>query len=102
MRLLASVLLFCAPVVVSAEPRAVDLVVRNGTVVTIDPARRVIAGGAVAVDAGRIVGVGPAGEVDLAFRGRDVLDASGRIVIPGLLNAHGHPPMVTVRRVAYG
>src|SRR6476659_6277107 len=100
MRLVASVFLFCAPAVLSAQPRTVDLVVRNGTVVTIDSARRVIAGGAVAVDAGRIVGVGPAGEVDLAFRGREVLDASGALVIPGLINAHGHAPMVMFRGVA--
>src|SRR6187397_408681 len=97
---LATILLFSAPLLLSAEPRAVDLVVRNGTVVTVDPGRRVIAGGAVAVDAGRIVGVGPAAEVDLAFRGREVLDASGGLVIPGLINAHGHAPMVMFRGVA--
>jgi 5-methylthioadenosine/S-adenosylhomocysteine deaminase len=100
MRLVASLLLFSAPLALSAEPKTVDLVVRNGTVVTVDSARRVIAGGAVAVDAGRIVAVGPAPEVDAAFRGRDVLDASGSLVIPGLINAHGHAPMVMFRGVA--
>jgi 5-methylthioadenosine/S-adenosylhomocysteine deaminase len=78
----------------------VDLVVRNGTVVTVDAARRVIPGGAVAVEGGRIAAVGPAAEIDAAYRGRDVLDARGGLVIPGLVNAHGHAPMVLFRGVA--
>src|SRR6266850_78834 len=100
MRLAASVILLSAPLALAAEPRTVDLVVRHGTVVTVDPAHRVIVNGAVAVEGGRIVGVGPAAEVDLAYRGREVLDASGGLVIPGLINAHGHAPMVMFRGVA--
>jgi len=92
--------LLAAAASLSAQSRTVDLVVKNGTVVTVDATRRVIPAGAVAVDAGRIVGVGPASEVDSAFRGRDVLDAGGGIVIPGLINAHGHAPMVMFRGVA--
>ena len=42
-------------------PRAVSLVVTGGTVVTMDAARRVIAGGAVAIDGARIVAVGTGG-----------------------------------------
>jgi 5-methylthioadenosine/S-adenosylhomocysteine deaminase len=97
---LSASLLLCLPVAVSAQPRTVDLVVRNGTVVTVDAAHRVIPGGAIAVDGGRIAAVGTAAEVDAAYRGRDVLDARGGIVIPGLINAHGHAPMVAFRGVA--
>ena len=84
----------------AAEPRAIDLVVRNGTVVTVDAAHRVIPGGAVAVDSGRIVAVGPAAEIDAAYRGREAVDAKGGIVIPGLVNAHTHAAMVLFRGVA--
>ena len=38
--------------------------------------------------------------MDAAYRGRDVLDASGGLVIPGLINAHTHAPMVLFRGVA--
>ncbi|HUG53016.1 MAG TPA: amidohydrolase [Vicinamibacteria bacterium] len=103
MRLPAFLLLlgsFGAPAPAAAQPATVDLVVRNGTVVTVDGARRVIPGGAVAVDGGRIVAVGPAAEVEAAYRGRDTLDAGAGLVIPGLINAHGHAPMVLFRGVA--
>ena len=82
----------------AAQP--VDLVVRNGTVVTVDPSRRVIAHGALAVDGGRIAAVGTEAEVDAQFRGKDVLDAAGGIVMPGLVNAHTHAAMVLFRGVA--
>ena len=75
-------------VATAAQP--VDLVVRNGTVVTVDASRRVIAHGAVAVDGGRIAAVGTEAEVDAQFRGKEALDAAGGIVMPGLVNAHVH------------
>ena len=94
MSLLASLFLAAA----AAQPA--DLVVRNGTVVTMDSERRVIARGAVAMNAGRIVAVGTETDVDARFQGKDVIDAAGGIVIPGLVNAHGHAPMVLFRGVA--
>jgi len=84
----------------AAAAQPVDLVVRNGTVVTVDAGRRVIAHGAVAVDGGRIAAVGTEAEVDAQFRGKDVLDAAGGIVMPGLVNAHTHAAMVLFRGVA--
>jgi len=88
------------PTVGRPAARAVDLVVRHGTVVTVDPGRRVIAEGALAADGGRIVAVGPGAEVEGSYRGREVLDAHGGLVIPGLINAHTHAPMVMFRGVA--
>jgi 5-methylthioadenosine/S-adenosylhomocysteine deaminase len=85
---------------VAAAVQPVDLVVRNGTVVTMDGQRRVIARGAVAVRSGRIVAVGPEAEVDAAFRGTETMDAGGGIVIPGLVNAHTHAAMVLFRGIA--
>src|SRR5882724_11347484 len=97
---LFATLLLSAPLTLSAEPRPIDLVVRHGTVVTVDATRRVIPDGAVAVEGGRIVGVGTAADIDASYRARGVVDASGNLVIPGLINAHGHAPMVMFRGVA--
>jgi 5-methylthioadenosine/S-adenosylhomocysteine deaminase len=83
-----------------AAPVAVDLIVQNGTVVTVDGDRRVIADGAVAIRQGRIAAVGPRGEVRAGHTAREILDAGGGLVLPGLINAHTHAPMVLFRGVA--
>ena len=78
----------------------VSLVVTGGTVVTMDAARRVIAPGAVAVDGSRIVAVGPVAEIAAGYSGRSVIDATGQVVLPGLINTHTHAPMVLYRGLA--
>jgi 5-methylthioadenosine/S-adenosylhomocysteine deaminase len=91
-----------APVAFSqrtVRPRRVDLIVRGGTVVTMDETRRVIDQGAVVIDKGRIVAVGKT--VDLArwFIPSQIIEARGRAVIPGLINGHTHVPMSLFRGI---
>ncbi len=43
----------------------------------------------IVVDSGEIVAVGPAGSVEIPA-GVEQIDVSGRTIIPGLINAHGH------------
>jgi 5-methylthioadenosine/S-adenosylhomocysteine deaminase len=74
-----------------ATPVEADLLVRGGTVVTMDAERRVIPDAAVAVRGRDIVAIGPAAEVQATHRARRVVDAEGRLVTPGLIDAHNHP-----------
>jgi 5-methylthioadenosine/S-adenosylhomocysteine deaminase len=74
--------------------------VDGGLVVAMDEAGTVIPGGAVAVRGNRIEAVGPAAELARCYPGARHLDASGRIVMPGLINAHTHVPMTLFRGVA--
>jgi imidazolonepropionase len=46
--------------------------------------------GALAVDAGKIVAVGKTPRITERYRGRQVIDASGRLVSPGLVDPHTH------------
>ena len=87
---------------VSAQntPRQVSLVLAGGTVVTMDPANRVIANGAVAIDGADIVGVDTADAIARQFRGRETINSSGQIVLPGLINTHTHAAMVLFRGLA--
>ena len=82
------------------RPRRVDLVVSGGTVVTMDARRRVIEDGAVAVSGGRIVAVGSRADIVARFAAREVVDARGAAVIPGLINGHTHVPMSLFRGIA--
>ena len=73
-----------------------DTLITGATVLTCDPADRVIAEAAIGIAAGRIAYVGPAIE---AQAGR-VLDLRGRVVTPGFVNVHTHAILSMVRGVA--
>ena len=80
--------------------RDVALIVTGGTVVTMDGGRRVLSPGAVVIDGDRIVAVGTPDEIGRAFASKRVIDATGKVVVPGLVNTHGHAPMVLYRGLA--
>ncbi len=80
--------------------QGVDLVVAGGIVLTADQDWNIYDPGAVAVDGGAIVGLGPREEIEEAYRGREQIDASGKLVMPGLINAHTHAPMTLFRGIA--
>lgn len=67
-----------------------DILIVNGVVVTVDPERRVIDDGAVAIAGDRIVAVGPTAEVKAAHAAPRVIDARGKAVLPGLIDGHAH------------
>ncbi len=78
----------------------VDLMVIGGIVLTADQDWNIYEPGEVAVDGGAIVGLGSREEVERAYRGRERIDASGKLVMPGLINAHTHAPMTLFRGIA--
>ena len=78
-------------------PREVDLIVANGIVVTMDAKRQIITPGSVAIAESAIAAVGPADQIEREFKGRQTIDAGGRVVMPGLINTHTHAPMVLYR-----
>jgi 5-methylthioadenosine/S-adenosylhomocysteine deaminase len=68
-----------------------DLVVEGGTLVTMDPANRVVEDGALAIVGNRIVAVGSRAEVAAQISGaRKTIDARRHAVLPGLIDTHGH------------
>jgi cytosine/adenosine deaminase-related metal-dependent hydrolase len=67
-----------------------DILIADGVVITMDPERRVLENGAVAVEGDRIAAVGPAAEVRARHPGARVIDASRKAVMPGLVDAHAH------------
>lgn len=78
------------------EPRHVDAIVR-GSVVTMNPAREIIAAGAVAVDGSAIVAVGPRNEIESDYMSDRLLGDDRSIVIPGFIDCHTHCSQCFVR-----
>jgi 5-methylthioadenosine/S-adenosylhomocysteine deaminase len=80
-------------------PDPADLLI-EGTVITMDPDRRVIRDGAVAVKDDRIVAVDRADDVRARFEAQRTLGGNRRIVLPGLIDCHNHLAQALVREYA--
>ena len=62
-----------------------DLVLRNGKIVTLDPAMPQAE--AIAITAGKIVAIGKNSQMPAATK---VIDLDGHLAIPGFIEGHGH------------
>jgi 5-methylthioadenosine/S-adenosylhomocysteine deaminase len=87
----------------SAAPQAaagrerVDLIVRGGLIVTMDPARKIYDDGSLAIKGDSIVAVGTRAEIDARYSAARQVDAAGKLVVPGFVNGHTHVPMTLFR-----
>ncbi|MFJ3667296.1 amidohydrolase [Streptomyces sp. NPDC090106] len=76
---------------------AIDLLIHGGDVLTVDPAGTVVPDGAVAVHDGEILAVGPAPDLAATYTACEEIDATGCLVLPGLINTHTHLAMTLLR-----
>lgn len=95
--LLLAVTVPLAAQVAAQQPQTVSLIVANGIVVTVDGTRRILNPGSVAIDGNRIVAVDTPAAIASRYRGTDSIDATNKVVMPGLINTHGHAAMVMFR-----
>ncbi|MDN2567771.1 amidohydrolase family protein [Aquibium sp. A9E412] len=65
--------------------------VANGTIVTMDADRAIIEDGALVIRDSRIAAVGPTAELAGLHPNAEVIDATGMLVVPGLIDGHNHP-----------
>ena len=79
---------------------AADILVVGATVVTMDKSRRVIENGAVAIKADKIIAIGTRAEITRRYRSTRTIDATGKAIIPGLINTHTHVPMSLFRGIS--
>ncbi|WP_433218142.1 amidohydrolase family protein [Microtetraspora malaysiensis] len=73
-----------------------SLLIRNGIVIDTEPDVRVHRGTDVLITGGAIAEVGP----DLPADGAEVIDATGRIVLPGFVDTHRHVWQSVLRSVS--
>jgi 5-methylthioadenosine/S-adenosylhomocysteine deaminase len=94
LRLLALALLGTA--LRGQAPQPADVIVTNGTVVTMNDRRDVIDGGTVVIKDSRIIAVG-ARAIASRYLAVKTIDARGGIVMPGMINTHTHAAMTVFR-----
>lgn len=80
--------------------QTVDILLKNGWVVTMDEETNVYPNGMVAVKDDRIVAVGPSPEIEDAYEAETVINCQDCIISPGLINAHTHAAMTLLRGLA--
>ena len=78
---------------------AADLIILNGTVITMDHNGTLIKNGAVAVKGEKIIATGETGGF-VSWKASKTIDAGGGIIMPGLINAHTHASMTIFRGLA--
>lgn len=70
---------------------------KNATVVTMDPSRRIIMDGAVAVRGSRIEAVGKSRDLSRKFSTDETIDLRGGLLLPGLIDSHVHLAQAMLR-----
>ena len=80
----------------------VDTLFINALVLTMDENFSQYLPGAVAVGGDSVLAVGPEEEIkkEYAARAKETIDCNGKILMPGLINAHTHVPMTLLRGLA--
>ena len=78
----------------------VDLLLINAHILTMDEDLHQYDPGGIAIKGKAIVGVGPESEIKENYAANEIIDCAGKILMPGLVNAHTHVPMTLLRGLA--
>ncbi len=78
----------------------VDLFLVNAFILTMDAERSQIPGGAIAIKGQKILALGSASDIKKRYTALNTVDCQGKILMPGLVNAHTHVPMTLLRGLA--
>jgi 5-methylthioadenosine/S-adenosylhomocysteine deaminase len=80
--------------------KTTDILLTNAIVLCMDEKMSIYEPGAVAIQGDTILAVGPQNEIIAAFSAHQVIDCAGKVLMPGLVNAHTHVPMSLLRGLA--
>jgi len=75
----------------------IDTLLHNAIVLTMDTEMKIYEPGAVGISSEKIVAVGPEEEILKNYQAHESIDCQGKVLMPGLINAHTHVPMTLLR-----
>jgi len=79
---------------------AIDLLIHARWIIPVEPAGQVLDHYAIAIDQGAILALLPQHEADARYQAARVLRLDDHVLLPGLINAHGHAAMTLLRGFA--
>lgn len=79
-----------------------ETLIINGKIVTRDDEMPFLDGGAIAIDGNRIAEIGDTQKLKEKYKNAKIIDAKGRLVMPGLINAHMHYYSTFARGINFG
>ncbi|MCT2530188.1 TRZ/ATZ family hydrolase [SAR92 clade bacterium H921] len=82
------------------QPTKIDLLINCPWIIPIVPQDRVLRNCALAIDAEKIIGIFPQAEAAKRFDAVEVQNLDSHVLMPGLVNAHGHGAMTLLRGYA--
>lgn len=68
----------------------VGMLIEKGTIITMNEGRQIIKNGSLAIEKDRIMDIGKSEEIRKKFKADYVINAEGKIVMPGLIGPHLH------------
>lgn len=77
-----------------------NTILKNALILTMDKSYTQYQQGAVAINDGAIVAIGPEDTILKSWNRKDIIDCQGKVVMPGLINTHTHVPMTLLRGLA--
>jgi 5-methylthioadenosine/S-adenosylhomocysteine deaminase len=80
--------------------QTVDLILTNAILLTMDENLKSFEPGALAVHGDSIVAAGMESEIRGTYAATRLVDCGGKVLMPGLINAHTHVPMTLLRGLA--
>lgn len=79
-----------------------DIIVTGGTVITMDPERRVIEDGALAISDDRIIAVGSRFEIERDHTAGKFIEYDNGVIMPGIIDGHGHAGHSLLKTIGHG
>jgi len=80
--------------------KSIDQILSNAIVLTMDDDLNLYEPGAVAIQDDQIVAAGPQSDILSTYTAQEIIDCDGKVLMPGLVNAHTHVPMTLLRGLA--
>lgn len=76
---------------------SVDLIIRAPWTIPVTPQSPILEDAAIAIRNGQIIEVGPSADIQLVYQAAEQVELTSHILLPGLINAHGHAAMSLFR-----